>query len=103
MPLLQPDDLVWVHDYHLFPLAQKLREAGATQPIGLFLHIPFPHIEVLRVLPVYGELLQAMLDYDVLGFQTERDLDAFLTAVAQLWGSDAARRWLGACRRRPCA
>jgi trehalose 6-phosphate synthase len=85
-PLLEPDDLIWVHDYHLFPLAQRLREAGVTQPMGLFLHIPFPNIEVLRVLPVYGELLQAMLAYDVLGFQTETDRDAFLTAVAFVWG-----------------
>jgi trehalose 6-phosphate synthase len=86
MPLLENDDLIWVHDYHLFPLAQKLREAGATQPIGLFLHIPFPNIEVLRVLPVYGELLQAMLAYDVLGFQTETDVQAFRSAVAYVWG-----------------
>jgi trehalose 6-phosphate synthase len=85
-PLLEPDDLIWVHDYHLFPLAQKLREAGATQPMGLFLHIPFPNIEVLRALPVYGELLQAMLAYDVLGFQTEPDRDAFRSAVASVWG-----------------
>jgi len=85
-PLLEDDDLVWVHDYHLFPLAQKLRELGATQPMGLFLHIPFPNIEVLRVLPVYGELLQAMLAYDVLGFQTETDVQAFRSAVAYVWG-----------------
>jgi trehalose 6-phosphate synthase len=89
MPLLEPEDLIWVHDYHLFPLAQKLREAGATQPLGLFLHIPFPNIEVLRALPVYGELLQAMLAYDVLGFQTETDRDAFRGAVAYLWGDHA--------------
>ena len=88
-PLLEPDDLIWVHDYHLFPLAQKLREGGATQPIGLFLHIPFPNIEVLRVLPVYGELLQAMLAYDVLGFQTETDRDSFRGAVAYVWGAQA--------------
>ncbi len=86
VPLLEPNDLIWVHDYHLFPLAQKLREAGANQPMGLFLHIPFPNIEVLRVLPVYGELLQAMLAYDVLGFQTEPDRDAFRSAVASMWG-----------------
>jgi trehalose 6-phosphate synthase len=85
-PLLEPDDLIWVHDYHLFPLAQKLREMGAAQPLGLFLHIPFPNIEVLRALPVYGELLQAMLAYDVLGFQTETDRDAFRGAVAYVWG-----------------
>jgi trehalose 6-phosphate synthase len=89
LPLLEPDDLIWVHDYHLFPLAQRLREAGAKQPMGLFLHIPFPNIEVLRVLPVYAELLQAMLAYDVLGFQTEADRDAFRGAVASVWGQQA--------------
>jgi len=84
--LLEPDDVVWVHDYHLIPLAQKLRESGVRQPIGFFLHIPFPNIEVLRVLPVYGELLQALSAYDVLGFQTKTDLEAFHGAVAQVWG-----------------
>jgi trehalose 6-phosphate synthase len=85
-PLLEPDDIIWVHDYHLFPLAQRLREAHVNQPIGLFLHIPFPNIEVLRALPVYGELLQAMLAYDVLGFQTTTDRDAFRAACAFVWG-----------------
>ena len=89
LPLLEPDDLIWVHDYHLFPLAQRLRELGAVQPMGLFLHIPFPNIEVLRVLPVYGELLQAMMAYDVLGFQTETDVQAFRSAVAYVWGEQA--------------
>jgi len=89
--LLEPDDVIWVHDYHLIPLAQKLREVAVRQPMGFFLHIPFPNIEVLRVLPVYGELLQAMLAYDVLGFQTRTDLDAFRGAIAQMWGSDAIR------------
>jgi trehalose 6-phosphate synthase len=82
---LEPDDLVWVHDYHFIPLAQKLREAGASQPIGFFLHIPFPNIEVLRVLPVFGELLQALLAYDLLGFQTDTDLHAFREAVRHMW------------------
>jgi trehalose 6-phosphate synthase len=88
-PLLEPADLIWVHDYHLLPLAQKLREMGTTQPMGLFLHIPFPNIEVLRVLPVYGELLQSMLAYDVLGFQTETDAQSFRSAVAYVWGEQA--------------
>jgi trehalose 6-phosphate synthase len=88
-PMLEPDDLIWVHDYHLLPLAQKLREAGVSAPMGLFLHIPFPNIEVLRVLPVYGELLQAMMAYDVIGFQTETDAQAFRSAVAYVWGEQA--------------
>ena len=88
LPLLEPDDIIWVHDYHLLPLAQKLREAGARQPIGFFMHIPFPQIEVLRVLPVYGELIRAMLDYDLLGFQTDSDLAAFRSAIEYLWGAE---------------
>ncbi len=89
LPMLRPDDLIWVHDFHLLPLARKLREAGATQPMGLFLHIPFPHVEMLRVLPVYGELVSAMLDYDLIGFQTTSDLVAFRSVVEHLWGNDA--------------
>jgi trehalose 6-phosphate synthase len=91
LPLLRANDLIWVHDYHLLPLAQSLREHGASQPIGLFLHIPFPDVEVLRALPVYMELLQAMLYFDVIGFQTKSDLDAFLSAVTSLWGQRAIR------------
>ena len=72
-----------MHDYHLLSAgAEAARRRAPTQPIGLFLHIPFPNIEVLRALPVYGELLQAMLAYDVLGFQTETDRDAFRGAAA---------------------
>jgi trehalose 6-phosphate synthase len=82
---LRNDDIVWVHDYHLIPLAQKLRDEGFTRPIGFFLHIPFPHIEVLRVLPVYAELLQSLLAYDLLGFQTETDLAAFRQSVKHVW------------------
>jgi len=85
MSYLDPDDLVWVHDYHLIPLARKLREAGARQPLGFFLHIPFPNVEVLRVLPVFAELVQDLLSYDLLGFQTEPDLQAFRQAVKHVW------------------
>ena len=44
LPLLRPDDRIWVHDYHLIPLARELRARGARQRIGFFLHIPFPHL-----------------------------------------------------------
>jgi trehalose 6-phosphate synthase len=102
MPHLQPDDLLWVHDYHLIPLGQRLREAGAHQPIGFFLHIPFPHIEALRALPVYGELMRSFMDFDFIGFQTERDLGCFRSAVIDLWGPAAihADGSIDACGRR---
>ena len=88
-PLLEPDDLVWVHDYHLMPLAERLRERGVTQPLGFFLHIPFPHIEMLRTLPTHAELLRELTSYDVVGFQTENDMRAFHSGVEYVWGPRA--------------
>jgi len=88
-PLLKRDDLIWAHDYHLIPLASRLRELGVTQPIGFFLHIPFPHIEMLRTLPTYAELLRDLTNYDVVGFQTESDLQSFRSCIAHLFGADA--------------
>jgi trehalose 6-phosphate synthase len=83
VPLLEPDDIIWVHDYHLIPLATELRKAGADQPIGFFLHVPFPGYDVLQVLPDRQFLLKALCAYDVVGFQTERDLASFRDAVSQ--------------------
>ena len=87
LPLLRPDDLIWVHDYHLIPLAEKLRAKGVSSRLGFFLHIPFPHFEVLRALPVCNELMRALLTYDVIGFQTETDRQAFLGAVRMIGGN----------------
>jgi trehalose 6-phosphate synthase len=88
-PLLEPADLVWVHDYHLIPLAEKLRALGVRQPIGFFLHIPFPHFEVLRALPTFAEIMRALLAYDLVGFQTETDRESFFSAVRALWGGES--------------
>jgi trehalose 6-phosphate synthase len=80
-PMLRSDDLVWVHDYHLLPLGRLLRQAGATQPIGFFLHVPFPFPDVLRAMPGHRTLLESMLHYDVLGFQTALDVEAFRACI----------------------
>jgi len=90
-PLLRDDDLVWVHDYHLIPLGQELRQRGVREPLGFFLHIPFPHVEALRALPVYDELVRNLLAYDLVGFQTEQDLECFRSAVADVIGPSALR------------
>ncbi|HWI28105.1 MAG TPA: alpha,alpha-trehalose-phosphate synthase (UDP-forming) [Stellaceae bacterium] len=76
-PLLRRDDMIWVHDYHLLPLADELRRLGVRQPIGFFLHTPFPAAEVLRILPSHAQLMRAMCSYDLVGFQTESDLEGF--------------------------
>jgi trehalose 6-phosphate synthase len=76
-PLLQPDDVIWVHDYHLIPFAQALRGEGVTNRIGFFLHIPFPASQVLLSVPRHRVLAEALCSYDLLGFQTAPDLRAF--------------------------
>ena len=80
-PLLKPDDLIWVHDYHLIPLGEELRRDGVEQPMGFFLHTPFPAMEILTALPSHRDLVRALCAYDVVGFQTENDLRAFLDYI----------------------
>jgi trehalose 6-phosphate synthase len=73
--LIDPGDLIWVHDYHLIPLAAELRALGVTNRIGYFHHIPWPAAEVLGTLPGSRELVRALGNYDLIGVQTERDAD----------------------------
>lgn len=68
---LRPNDFVWIHDYHLMHVARELREVGVRQKIGFFLHIPFPPPEIFLKLPWRFDVLQALLQFDVLGFQTQ--------------------------------
>ncbi|MCB2107661.1 MAG: alpha,alpha-trehalose-phosphate synthase (UDP-forming), partial [Rhodobacteraceae bacterium] len=77
MPLLKPDDVIWVHDYHLIPLAEELRKRGAKQKIGFFLHVPWPSTRIFLVLPRHREMARALTAYDLVGFQTKRDAFAF--------------------------
>jgi len=81
--LLEPDDTVWVHDYHLFSLASELRSRGATQKIGFFLHIPFPPPGVLLAVPVHQWLIKSLFAYDVIGFQTNADVVNFQRFVSE--------------------
>jgi trehalose 6-phosphate synthase len=85
--LIRPDDLVWVHDYHLIPLAAELRALGVTNPIGYFHHIPWPAPEVFGTLPGSQELLRAVTDYDLVGVQTERDADNLRRSLVQEAGA----------------
>ena len=81
LPLLEASDLIWVHDYHLIPMGEELRKKGVTQPMGFFLHTPFPAMEIFTALPSHFALVRALCCYDVVGFQTENDLRAFLDYI----------------------
>lgn len=81
LPLITEDDLVWVHDYHLIPLGQRLRERGVDNRIGFFLHIPWPPMRLMVSLPNHQELVESLFAYDVVGFHTKDWLDSFLDYV----------------------
>jgi trehalose 6-phosphate synthase len=69
----KPDALFWIHDYHYLTLGADLRRLGIDQPVGFFLHTPFPARHTLVSLPHHRELITAMLAYDLIGFQTDED------------------------------
>ena len=75
-PLIGPDDTIWVHDYHLIPLAAMLRKSGVKNRIGFFLHTPLPAAGLLIALPNHHELLETLASYDLIGVHTGRDLRA---------------------------
>jgi trehalose 6-phosphate synthase len=77
-------DFVWVHDYHLMHVASELRRLGSRARLGFFLHIPFPPLDIFVKLPWRFPLLRALLEYDMIGFQTLRDRRNFLQCVRTL-------------------
>jgi trehalose 6-phosphate synthase len=77
IPLLEPNDDIWVHDYHLIPLGEELRNRGIRQRMGFFLHTPFPAMEIVLVLPSHEQIARSLCAYDVVGFQSVNDLRAF--------------------------
>jgi trehalose 6-phosphate synthase len=88
-PLIEPNDMVWVQDYHLIPMARELRERGVKNAIGFFLHIPWPARELMLTLPRHRQLVEALFHYDVIGFHTEEWLAAFRAYVVFEAGGEA--------------
>jgi trehalose 6-phosphate synthase len=88
---IRDDDVIWVHDYHLMPLARELRARGHQNPIGFFLHIPCAPLDILRTLPHHDEILGALTYYDLVGFQTENDRDNFAAYLLTIPGAKAGR------------
>jgi trehalose 6-phosphate synthase len=88
-PMVEPDDLIWVHDYHLIACGAELRRMGINNRMGFFLHIPFPGPEVLLTLPNSEALVRALFAYDLIGLQTERDKRALRDYVINEAGGTA--------------
>ncbi len=77
LPLLKDDDIIWVHDYHLIPLAAELRAMGCKQKIGFFLHIPLPPPLIMAAIPQHEWLMRSFFAYDLVGFQSQADVEHF--------------------------
>jgi trehalose 6-phosphate synthase len=84
LDLLEPDDVVWVHDYHMAPLGRFLRREGFKGPLGFFLHIPFPPLEMIEILTDPLGFMDAWLDYDLVGFHTERYVENYFEVAERL-------------------
>src|SRR6266700_1569219 len=74
----KPDTMFWIQDYHFLALGAELRALGVTQPLGFFLHTPWPARAIVEGVPHHRELVEAMLAYDLIGFQTEDDCESFV-------------------------
>jgi trehalose 6-phosphate synthase/phosphatase len=85
----RPNDLIWVHDYHLMLLPQMLRDRLPDAAVGFFLHIPFPSAEIFPVLPKREELLEGLLGADLLTFQTHGHLQQFRAALLRVLGMES--------------
>lgn len=85
--LIQHDDAVWVHDYHLIPLGDRLRSRDVKNRMGFFLHTPWPPTRLLVSLPYHERLVRSMLAYDLVGFQTEEWLESFFHYCAKELGA----------------
>ena len=90
IPLIEPDDMVWVQDYHMIPLGQELRKRGCGNRVGFFLHTPWPPRRLLLTLPEATELVATMFAYDVIGFHTEEWLQSFVDFVVLESGGNYA-------------
>lgn len=94
-PQLREGDVVWVHDYHLIPLGALLRERGFGGRIGFFLHVPMPSADLVQALPDNLRLFSSLYAYDLVGFQTQRDVDRFQAYVRLFAGGRVLRNgWI---------
>jgi len=89
LPQLLPNDIIWVHDYHLIPMAAELRAMGCKNRIGFFLHIPLPPPLILAAIPQHEWLIRSLFAYDLVGFQAQADVEHFARYVGEEAGAEA--------------
>jgi len=88
---VEPDEMLWIHDYHLMLVPNHLEASTRDRAVGFFLHIPFPGVDTFTKLPWRDEVLEGLLGYDLIGVQSRRDLRNFVQCVEELTGADVDR------------
>ncbi len=83
---------VWIHDYHLQLVPRLLRDLRPDLRIGFFLHIPFPPASLFARLPWRDEILHGIAGADVIGLQTERDVEHFTRSADRLAMTPGSQR-----------
>jgi trehalose 6-phosphate synthase/phosphatase len=91
LELLHPEDVLWIHDFHLMLLPQMIREKMPSITIGFYLHIPFPNFEIYRLLPRKWrkEILEGLLGSDLIGFHTNDYKQDFLRCIIRILGHES--------------
>jgi len=91
--LVQPDDLIWIHDYQLMLLPAMVRENFPSANIGFFLHIPFPSYELFKLFPRKWReaILNGIIGADLIGFHTNDYTQHFLKSVKRTLGYDCSQ------------
>ena len=97
--IARPNDIIWIHDYHLMLLPKLLRERLPKATVGFFLHIPFPSFEIFRLLPWRKQILEGLLGADLVGFHTYDYTGHFLDSVHRLLGYEVAMGQITAADR----
>lgn len=95
-----PDDMIWIHDYHLILLADELRKAGIGNRIGFFLHTPFPPPDILTACTEHRELVRGLMACDLVGFQTRNDMANFCAYIERVAGGRVQRGVVHGLERR---
>lgn len=93
-PLIEPDDAIWIQDYHMIPLGNELRKRGCRNRIGFFLHIPWPPRRLLATLPEARTLVETLFAYDVIGFHTDEWLESFCDFVRAECDVEVGDGWI---------
>ena len=82
------DEVIWIQDYHQMISPGVIRKERPEATIGHFWHIPWPAMEVFRILPWARELLRGMLGCDLIGFHVEEYVDNFIESAEVLLGAE---------------